>query len=157
MDESDRGPVSLLLVEDDPVDRMAIERKLVQGDRPWNLRCAATVAEARDALRDDPPDLVILDYELPDGTGLEIQAELGGLPSVFVTGGDSATLAVQALQAGAYDFIVKDVDRFYVELLPEVIEKALEAARMREELRRHREELDLLVRERTAELEYNYG
>ena len=153
MDRSERGTVSLLLVEDDPVDRMAIERGIERGERPWTLRCATTVAEARDALREDPPDLVILDYNLPDGTGLELQAELGGLPCVFVTGGDTATLAVQAMQAGAYDYMVKDIERTYVDLLPEVIERALEDAQLREELRRHREELDNLVRERTAELE----
>ncbi len=153
MAEEAQRSTTILLVEDDLLDQEAIARALDGREEGWVLRTAGSLAEARDSLRQETPDLILLDYSLPDGTGLELQPALDRVPTVFITGGYSVELAVQAMQAGAFDYLVKDVRRLYVDLLPEVIIRALEAARVQEELRAHREELDRLVKVRTTELE----
>jgi PAS domain S-box-containing protein len=153
MDSQERRAPRILLVEDDPVDRMAVERLFVREVLPYELMCAGTVAEAVEVHREHPPDLALLDHGLPDGTGLELQALLEGTPCVFITGDRDVSPVIQAMKSGAFDFLVKDTARTYVELLPSVIDRALELHRLRETVRRHTEELDELVIVRTRELE----
>lgn len=152
MDSTEDRKPRILLVEDDPVDRMAIERLFAREALPYDLVCAGTIAEALEMHREHAPALMLLDHGLPDGTGLELQAQLEGTPSVFITGKDDVATAIQAMKGGALDFLVKDTERTYAELLPVVIERALEVHRLREELGRHTEGLDELVAARTEEL-----
>lgn len=135
------------------MDRMAVERLFAQEALPYELVCAGTLAEAVEIHREHPPDLALLDHDLPDGTGLELQALLEGTPCVFIAGDKDISVAIQAMKSGALDFLVKDPERTYVDLLPLVIDRALEVHRLREEVRRHTEELDELVIARTGELE----
>ena len=142
----------ILLVEDDAVDRMAIERLFEREDLPFVLQFARSVAEAIEALEKDPPDLALLDHHLPDGTGLEMQARLGDIPCIFITCEGKTAIAVEAMKAGATDFLVKDSSLAHLDLLPAVIDRVLKVQRLKEEVRRHHEELQELVEERTREL-----
>src|SRR6202012_3894154 len=68
-------------------------------------------ARAAAVLRDEVPDVVLLDLELPDTNGVEILRSIRqrGLPTavVVVTAHGSVNVAVEAMREGAYDFIVK--------------------------------------------------
>lgn len=117
----DRRPVRVLVVEDDADQRFLIERRLEDSDA--EVRMAASGKEALESL--DGVDLVLLDYRLPDMTGLEtLRAIRGGdsAPSVvMVTGMGSESVAVEAMRSGAIDYVVKDES--YLRTLPEIIER----------------------------------
>ena len=97
-----RRRISLLLVEDDADQRFLIERRLQEMD--IDVRLAATGLEALASL--EGIDLVLLDYRLPDMTGLEtLQAirKANGPSVVMVTGMGSESVAVEAMRTGAID------------------------------------------------------
>jgi CheY-like chemotaxis protein len=117
----------ILLVEDNPDHALVASRVLERAG------FTATVAETGElgishALSGEF-DLVLLDYGLPDMDGLKVlEAILGcGVPVVFVTGRADAKLAVDALRAGAANYIVKD--SHYVSRLPQVAKETLEKLR----------------------------
>jgi signal transduction histidine kinase len=116
-----RRPISVLLVEDNPDHVHLIERRLRDGG--VEVRRAFSGKEALEAL--DGVDLVLLDYRLPDMSGLETLQEirrLDGPSVVMVTGMGSEEIAVEAMRAGAIDYVVKD--NTYLRMLPEVVERA---------------------------------
>ena len=127
----------LLLVEDDVVDRMAFERLVEQEALPYDLVPAGSVAEARTLLaaKNSGFDLILTDYELGDGTALDL-LELGAeTPMVLVTGAGDEETAARAMRAGVYDYLVKDLERRYLKLLPLTLEKAHRHHRSRADLR----------------------
>lgn len=118
---AERRPISVLLVEDNPDHVHLIERRLRDGG--LEVRRASSGAEALASL--DGVDLVLLDYRLPDMSGLETLQEirrLDGPSVVMVTGMGSEEIAVEAMRAGAIDYVVKDAT--YIRMLPEVVERA---------------------------------
>lgn len=102
------SPRSLLVVEDDAGLRTAIASALeAVSDR---VRLVSTLAEATRACREDPPDLVLLDLQLPDGDGAALLYQLRSYSSapLIVLSGDSADARkVALLDAGADDFVSK--------------------------------------------------
>lgn len=122
----------LLLVEDNPLDAAAAKRAL--RGTAIDITHVTSLAEAVSALADSSWDLVLCDYKLPDGHGIELLAQPGARPLILVTGGGNEELAVAALKAGVSDYIVKDVAGAYLKLLPATIDGALSTARMQREL-----------------------
>src|ERR687894_28375 len=117
----ERRRISVLLVEDNPDHVHLIERRLRDGG--LDVRRASSGAEALASL--DGIDLVLLDYRLPDMSGLETLQEIrrmDGPSVVMVTGMGSEEIAVEAMRAGAIDYVVKDTT--YIRMLPEVVERA---------------------------------
>lgn len=124
--------IHVLIVEDDLVDRMACRRALAQDpDYEFVLSEAVTGREGVQLALAQKPDCVLLDYHLPDMSGLEFLAELRNdpgtitLPVMMLTGADNASVAVEAMKRGAQDYLVKDVNRQYLELLPAIIRRVL--------------------------------
>ncbi|MBS1251653.1 MAG: Globin-coupled histidine kinase [Anaerolineales bacterium] len=144
--------VRILLVEDDRADRMAVERLVRQEGLPYDLVIAETVAEAVARLKEGRLDLALIDYRLPDGSGLEVQEHVGETPCIFITGAANQAVAVQAMKAGAFDFLIKDQARDYLALLPVTIENAIRRKQDEDELRQYRERLGETVEEQTARL-----
>ncbi|MDP9069611.1 MAG: ATP-binding protein [Actinomycetota bacterium] len=115
-----RRQINVLVVEDDADLRFLIEHRLEEMD--IHLRIAATGEEALRSL--DGTDLVLLDYRLPDMSGLEILRAIraaGGPSVVMVTGMGSESVVVEAMRGGAIDYVVKDAA--YLRSLPEIIER----------------------------------
>ena len=99
---------TILLVEDEPAITEPLAEALErEGFEP---RVAATAADALSAAREDPPDLVLLDIGLPDGSGLDVCRELrksGDVPIIMLTARGSEADRVLGLELGADDYIVK--------------------------------------------------
>jgi DNA-binding NtrC family response regulator len=102
----------VLLVEDEAPLRFAVTRMLEQ--LGYEVEGAATVREAAGALRAERMDAAIVDYQLPDGTALDLLPRLMGaavrIPTAILTGHGSIELAVRCLQEGADHFLTKPVE-----------------------------------------------
>ncbi len=105
-------PDRLLLVEDTSSLSMVYEAVLTRAGH--RVTCAASLAEARAACAASRPRLVLLDLQLPDGDGLELLGDLRrDAPDsrvIVITANGSINRAVQAMRAGAFDFLVKPFD-----------------------------------------------
>ncbi len=145
--------IRMLLVEDDAVDRMAFERFIQQGGFPYHYDCADSLQEAKQLLSDKSFDIVVSDYQLGDGTCLELLTEFKDAPIIVVTGTGDERTAVQAMKEGAGDYLIKDPEGNYLVMLPPTVKKVLEQKRAQDELSRYQQQLELLVKERTANLE----
>jgi diguanylate cyclase (GGDEF)-like protein/PAS domain S-box-containing protein len=102
----------LLLVEDNPGDaRLIREMFNEQGTHDTELIRAATMTEAEKNLSERAFDIILLDLGLPDSQGLEAvrraHAAAPRVPLVVLTGLDDESLAAQALQVGAQDYLIK--------------------------------------------------
>ena len=144
MDEQSETPDALrvLLVDDDQVDRMAIERFAREHSLPFVLEMAKSTSDARQRLKSETFDVVILDYLLGDGTGLELIPELGDTPSIIVTGSGNELVAAEALRIGAFDYLIKDSDGDYLRMLAATVSNAIERGRTQRELQRAHEGLE---------------
>jgi two-component system response regulator PilR (NtrC family) len=101
-----------LIVDDEPDIRELLEITL--GRMKLDTRSARNVKEAREWLAREPFDLCLTDMRLPDGTGLElvqhIQQRHAQVPVAMITAYGSLDTAINALKAGAFDFLTKPVD-----------------------------------------------
>ena len=102
----------ILIVDDEPDIRELLEITL--GRMKLETRSARDVKEARDWLARESFDLCLTDMRLPDGTGLElvqfIQQRYPQVPVAMITAFGSLDTAINALKAGAFDFLTKPVD-----------------------------------------------
>jgi two-component system response regulator PilR (NtrC family) len=105
-------PLSLLIIEDEPDLRTLYELSLVR--EGYDIETASSVGQACALLRERSFSAVITDMRLPDGTGLDILNFLEGHSrhekAIVITAYGSAENAVEALKAGAYDYLTKPVD-----------------------------------------------
>lgn len=102
--------------------RRAFEKQSMQS----RLTIAGTLAEARAYIATDPPSLIIADWELPDGNGAELlfqRKDASEIPVVIMTNFGNERDAVDAIQAGALDYIVKTKES--PSEIPHVAERAL--------------------------------
>jgi two-component system response regulator PilR (NtrC family) len=101
-----------LIVDDEPDIRELLE--LTLGRMQLETRSAADLATARDLLAAESFDLCLTDMRLPDGNGLDlvrhIQERHASIPVAVITAYGSMDTAVEALKAGAFDFISKPVN-----------------------------------------------
>jgi len=130
----------ILIVDDDRFIRMALGEAL----RSWNYEAveAETIADARAVFAAEEPRVILLDIDLPDGSGLdlltEIKAENQDTIIVMITGSVDVPNTIAALRGGAYDFIGKPIR---LEELRVTLRNALEAGELRREVKRSRAEL----------------
>ncbi|MBG6079503.1 two-component system response regulator PilR (NtrC family) [Rubrivivax gelatinosus] len=105
-------PPRLLVVDDEPDLRTLYELTLLR--EGYDVESAETVEEAWAALQSRRFQLLITDMRLPDGTGLDLLRRLEdagrGEKGIVITAYGSAENAVEALKAGAYDYLTKPVD-----------------------------------------------
>ena len=106
------APASILVVDDEPDLRTLYELTLLR--EGYRVETAASVTEARELLQAQRFDAVITDMRLPDGFGMELLQDLRDQQRrercVVMTAYGSAENAVEALRAGAFDYLTKPVD-----------------------------------------------
>jgi len=105
-------PDRLLLVEDTASLSLVYQAVLTRAGH--GITCVSTLAEARAHCERVKPYLVLLDLQLPDGDGLELldtlRRESPETKVIVITANGSINRAVQAMRAGAFDFLVKPFD-----------------------------------------------
>jgi len=116
----------ILFIEDNKIDQAAFERFVQEQQLAYDCTVVGSVREARDVLSEQHGfDLVISDYLLQDGTAFDIMKLVGDTPTIIVTGTGGEEIAVKAWKSGAYDYLIKDIDRGYLQALPITVENAI--------------------------------
>lgn len=104
----DTAPIRLLLVDDEPGLREPLAEYLSR--QGFAVTQAASAAEARSILRDDTPDLVLLDIMMPGEDGLSLcrhLSEARAIPTILLTAKGEAMDRIIGLEIGADDYVVK--------------------------------------------------
>ncbi len=141
------GPLRVLIVEDEAADAALVERRLMRAG--FDLFSVRVDDEAglRTALGEREWDIVLADYNLPGFSGLEamriVEEHRLDVPLVLVSGVIDVPTALDAMKAGAKDFVLKDD----LERLPPVVERELAEAAQRRERRRAEAERDRALQE----------
>ena len=120
---------TVFVVDDEPSVRKALARLLKSAGHR-----VETFGSAEEFLRcpqRDGPGCLILDFQMPGQTGLELQRVLaeagGGVPVIFISGRSDIPTSVKAMKAGAVEFLTKPFDD---DVLLTVIRAALEGSRV---------------------------
>ncbi|MCG2777356.1 MAG: diguanylate cyclase [Desulfobacterales bacterium] len=125
--------VIILAVEDLDEDFETLKAILKPHDQ-INLSRARDIEEAMEVSGRTQFDLILLDYLLPDGDGLDFLGRMEKeIPVVVITGNGDEMIASQVIQAGAYDYIPKD--RVSDKSLSRIIMNTLEKARLKREMK----------------------
>lgn len=130
-------PIRVLIVEDERLIRWSLRQKFEEiGYHVTEADCGAV---ALDALQSNTYDVIMLDYKLPDMTGLDILGRLRDRDSdavaIMMTAYSNVEDAVEAIKLGAFDYLPKP---FEIPVLLLTVEKALERTRLRREVRQLR-------------------
>ncbi|GAA0842128.1 sigma-54 dependent transcriptional regulator [Marinobacter szutsaonensis] len=109
---------NILLVEDDQsLGQLLAEELEMDG---YRVKVAGSVGSAGECLDEATPDLVVSDLRLPDGDGLQVlgrlQSEGGNVPFIVITAFGTVDQAVEALKAGADDFLTKPLSTDHLRL-----------------------------------------
>ena len=128
-----KARLTCLLMEDDEFDQEVIRRIAGKSRHAIELETVASIREAREMVSNGRADIVLADYRMPDGDGIEFANELArlaadGAPSVIVVTGESSNAAmIRAIRAGVADFLPKE--QLTPELFDAAIDNALRASR----------------------------
>ncbi len=148
---------NILIVDDDPDILAGLETRLT-----WlghEVFTCETGTQALSYLKNDVPDVVLLDLELPEQSGMDVLRHLASpplsptqsttekgkvigkinIPIIVLTAHGTIDLAVEAMKLGAYDFLTKPFEKEHLSL---VIEKALERQSLRQQIQHLQTELN---------------
>jgi PAS domain S-box-containing protein len=125
------GPLRLLYIDDNDMDRRAFRRFVVDSPVPWHVTYAETLARARSLLSDGQFDVIVADYHLPDGHSTDL-FDLVETPFVLLTGTLEEQLALRTLERGADDYLVKTPDLRHLDALPLAVEKTIRRKHIRD-------------------------
>lgn len=137
---ADAEKASILLVDDD--ERILDSARDILEDAGYDIETASTGAAALERLDRRAFNLAVVDFQLPDSTGLELARQVRERNEftlvILMTGHASLEMAVKAIQEAVYDYLIKPVDPAQ---LKRTIEKALDSQRLKAENRRLLEDL----------------
>ena len=158
-----------ILVLDNETEHVELIRRAFEEIRDTcRVTFIGTLEAARSEIARDPPDLIIADWLLPDGKGIDILPRKDGhitTPLIIMTSHGNEKLAVEMMKSGAIDYIIKS-DVTFIDL-PHIVERTLREwehinmrIRMDEELQRNYQELkvlnaDIAAREEELRKQYN--
>jgi diguanylate cyclase (GGDEF)-like protein len=129
--------LKILLVEDDEHDRIAFRRALRVSGIECDITECVRACDALNLIQEDASryDLVVVDHHLPGLFGVDfcktLLEESIGLPLIMLTGSGSEAVAVEALKAGVDDYIIKDPESAYLQMLPRILSDAVSVYRER--------------------------
>ncbi len=157
--EDDSRPISVLYIDDDAGIARLVERYL--GRQGYRVATAPDGATGLARLASETFDVVALDHFMPGEDGLELLKRLNAMPeppaAIYVTASDEGRIAVAALKLGAVDYVIKDVQGAFLDLLDRAIRQAVEKTRTRREkeiaereLRESRDRLANALEQKTA-------
>jgi PAS domain S-box-containing protein len=130
-------PLRLLVVEDEVAHVEAIRRAFDAVTDKAEIRAVSTLREYRELIAESPPDLALVDLNLPDGRAVETLTqppENALFPILVMTAFGNEQLVVEIMKAGALDYVVKSPEAFAA--MPQTVARALREWRM---LRQHQQ------------------
>jgi DNA-binding NtrC family response regulator len=129
---------SIYIVDDEETIREGVSMAL---EANYQVKAFAAAEGAMDAMKDHPPDLVLLDIGLPGMDGIEALGKMKDLyPEVLlimITAYEDINTVISAMKLGAYDYVVKPL---YMDALEATVRNALETIRLRKEVQALQEE-----------------
>lgn len=138
--------IRILHLEDQPADSDLVVRILQKANINFELKLVSTRAQYTEALEDFKPELILSDHNLPFFNSIEaleiVQKQTLKIPFVLVTGTVSEEFAVQAMRAGADDYILKD----RMQRLPNAVTNTLQ----KYQIKREQEEAETRIKESEA-------
>ncbi len=153
--------IKILIVDDSDIDRSTYVRYLQsEVDHFYEIIEAETLEDGLELWRSQRPDIVLLDFKLPDGDGLEFLEALNGeytdqrLPVIVLTGQGDEPTAVRAMKLGATDYLVKrDVTAISLSISINLVrDRIILNAKLAKSIEQ-KEELHQTLQNRTNELE----
>lgn len=125
------SPLKVLLVEDEPNHAELMLRAFADASPDYEVTWSRSIQEAIGALEGEgtDPDIIVTDYRLPDGKGTSLLETWRDAPLVVITSQGDETIAVDAIKAGAVDYVVKSEPMLFE--LPRVVERSLREWRLR--------------------------
>ncbi len=138
--------INLLLVEDNPGDvRLFKEFLKSSGDGAFHMEHVSSLASGLNRLHHNHLDLILLDLALPDGTGLQTLQDVHHaspqIPIIILTGSQDETLAMESLQNGAQDYLIKG--QVNGDLLVRAVRYALERFTLFQKVREEQQRYEL--------------
>ncbi|MBN2105446.1 response regulator [bacterium] len=122
------GQIKIIILEDNQSDALLVEHCLKNAGMSFIIKRVETKKAFFDEIKNNPPDLVLSDYRLPNLDGMEalqfVRNQAPDIPFIVLTGAINEETAVDCIKAGASDYIIKD----RMVRLPEAIKGALEKA-----------------------------
>jgi two-component system nitrogen regulation response regulator GlnG len=122
----------LLVVDDEPLICQSFQWVFASGGT--EVLTAATAGEGWRRFESDHPDVIVLDFQLPDESGLDlfdrIRAAAPACPVIFLTAHGTTETAIEAMKRGAFDYLGKPFD---LDQMSALLERAFEAARVAQE------------------------
>ncbi|BAY26951.1 two-component hybrid sensor and regulator [Calothrix sp. NIES-2100] len=141
--------LTILLIDDSTIDRMALRRFLKQDNRyTYRILEFQRATEAMQWCQQEIPDVILVDFSMPDGNGLEFVRQLREQQKnthsavIVLTGQGDERIAVQAMKSGAQDYLVKD--KVTPEVLQGAIYHAVERMHLNRQLEQSREQQQLI-------------
>jgi putative two-component system response regulator len=154
-DGSQHLPGRIMIVDDEPAN-VAVVRKLLERAGYHSFKSTTDSTVAFNLIQATRPDVVLLDINMPEVSGIEILKMIRTHPAtrhtpvLILTANGDQDIKVICLELGATDFLIKPVDP--MELVPRV-RNSLQSKSFQDQLKRHAIELEKKVQERTKELD----
>ncbi len=152
-DPNSRAACDIMVVDDQTANLKVMEEILRREGH--GVQCFASGRLAIEAALRNPPDLVLLDINMPEMTGFEVcqrlkaEPKLAQIPVIFLSGSTSASDKVKAFRWGGVDYVTKP---FQLDEVRARVDTHLKVHRLQKELQLHASHLEELVIERTREL-----
>lgn len=119
----------LLLIDDEAPIRHAFQKAFRDAD--LRVRTATSAAEGLKEFSTNRPDVVLLDFHLPDSKGLKLFEELKSIdsrvPVILITGHGTSELAIEAMKLGVYEYLLKPLE---LHELRRIVRQAIESSRL---------------------------
>ncbi len=138
-------PTRILIVEDDVVDRKAIKKLLDSESVKYEISFANSYNDGLERLKTSVFDIILSDYNLGDGFGVDLLESAGETPLVIITGSGDEETAAHSVRLGAYDYLVKDPSCNYLSVLTATVESVLVRKKTQKALKESEERYRQLV------------
>jgi diguanylate cyclase (GGDEF)-like protein len=152
MEPVNNAKPKLLIIDDEKQIRDLLVDLL---GKSYDCSDAGSAEEALTALSKQTFDLVISDIDMGGMSGLELVPRVHALSPdtvvVMISGNQDLEFAIRALRVGAFDYITKPIDLRHVEAS---VERALQHSELLQETRRYKEQIEELLQQRTAQVDW---
>lgn len=121
----DRALSTILAIEDDEGLARLLQKRLER--KGYKVDVAASGEDGLVFFERKSYDVLLLDYNLPGMSGIDVLEKIierKGPPAIILTSGGDERVALEALEKGASDYVVKDINQAYIDLLPAVMQAA---------------------------------